>query len=432
MKHHPILDRAQSRGINLGLQQFRNYVEYALQSTLAIPTVQVAGTNGKGSVSHGICSVYHLGGYKCGLYTSPHLEHINERIRINDQEISDEDLDRLLYRVEKTAIVWAQSQEITDLEEHPFSYFEMLTAVALFYFEENHVDIAVYEVGLGGRLDATSIIHPIASVITSISMDHMDYLGDDIQSIAYEKGSILRHKIPVVIGNIPDEAFTVIRLIAEERNTPIYRYDYEYILHAGEETHLKFQDQKLLIQPRMLGEHQKHNMSIVAMVCLLLQAAFPISIANIQQGIIHSENKGRLEQIHPQILLDCAHNEGGAQALRMFLEQKYKNAEQCQKPILVFGASSDKDIRRIIIEISQVTSDVLVVQSNHPRAIPCQTLAQEISFVENNIIVVPDLEILQTYLKTYIEEQRDIVCCGSIYLVGYLRPILHEMFVEHA
>ena len=285
-------------------------------------SVHVAGTNGKGSVSSMLASILQEAGYKVGLFTSPHFKDYRERIRINGKEI------------EEQFVVDFVDKNKTFFEENELSFFEMTTGLAFSYFAKQNVDIAIIEVGLGGRLDSTNVISPLVSVITNIGFDHKQFLGNTLGKIAYEKAGIIKPHTPVVIGETNLDTKPIFVTIAKLNKAEVhYAETKDFPVYECE----------------LKGDYQKHNIKTVLTVISLLQVHFSISKKNIEKGLLHvSRNsglKGRWQVLSekPFVVCDTAHNEHG---LRIVVEQlkalKYKTLH------IVIGVVNDKDLEEIL------------------------------------------------------------------------------------
>ena len=285
-------------------------------------SIHVAGTNGKGSTSHMLASILQDAGYKVGLYTSPHLKDFRERIRINGEEIS------------KQFVIGFIKRNKTFFEQHHLSFFEMTVGMAFDYFAKQNVDIAVIEVGLGGRLDSTNIVSPEVSVITNIGFDHTQFLGTTYKAIATEKAGIIKPNVPVVIGETQQETKTVFLNVAKKNASKIYFADK---ITSDYESDLK-------------GSYQKHNIkTAIKTIKVLNETSFNISEENIKFGlqnvVKNTSLKGRWQvlQTQPKIICDTAHNkEGLIYIVQQLAEETYKKLH------VVFGVVNDKDINSIL------------------------------------------------------------------------------------
>ena len=307
------------------------------------PAIHVAGTNGKGSTSHMIASILQEAGLKVGLYTSPHLKDFRERIRINGLPISEGEVIRFI------------TENKLFLEEHKLSFFEMTVGMAFSHFSDHKVDIAIVEVGLGGRLDSTNIIIPLVSVITNIGLDHTQFLGEKRTEIAFEKAGIIKNNIPVVIGEKQKEVLPVFEEIARKKNARIYFAD-----DLVTENH----------KTDLLGDYQKKNVkTAIQVIHLINQKNFNISISEIQEGLLkiakNTGLKGRYQQLgsDPKIICDTAHN---AEGLSLVLEQLKK--EKYLKLHIVIGVVNDKNLD-LILNLFPKTASYYFCKPDIPRGL---------------------------------------------------------------
>ncbi|MGH7792348.1 MAG: bifunctional folylpolyglutamate synthase/dihydrofolate synthase, partial [Thermodesulfobacteriota bacterium] len=329
-----------------GLERINKMLGFLENPQDKAPSVIIAGTNGKGSVASTVASVLKAHGYKTGLYTSPHLTSISERITINGEEISIDELYRLILEIKKTS---------TYLSEEP-SYFEVLTAAAFLYFSERKVDFSVLEVGMGGRWDATNVVLPIVSVITNISKDHVEFLGDNIVHIALEKAGVVKRGVPVVTA-AKEEALEEIVNIALQKRAPISIMGKDFIV-KGQNTedfsysgtiwnlyHLNFS---------LSGLYQLENVSlaIAALESISQFHGIKIDEKHLRKGLSSTKWEGRLEIIrkNPPLILDGAHNPAAAGALRKSLEAMFPEMQF----VFLVGMLSDKDHDNYLKEIAQV------------------------------------------------------------------------------
>ncbi|OZV66918.1 bifunctional folylpolyglutamate synthase/dihydrofolate synthase [Winogradskyella aurantia] len=286
-------------------------------------SIHVAGTNGKGSTSHMLASILQEAGYKVGLYTSPHLKDFRERIRINGKEVS------------KQFVIGFIKRNKSFIESHNLSFFEMTVGMAFDYFSRKHVDIAIIEVGMGGRLDSTNIITPILSVITNIGFDHTQYLGDTREKIASEKAGIIKNNIPVVIGETHLETASVFRKTSEARSSQIYFAD--QLVDVTYDSDLK-------------GMYQKHNIkTVIQSIEVLKSLGYKVSDSHLKNGLLkvmtNTNFKGRWQILgmNPKIICDTAHNTEGLSYTTTQLKD-----ETFSELHIVFGVVSDKDLKDIL------------------------------------------------------------------------------------
>ncbi|HLF37727.1 MAG TPA: folylpolyglutamate synthase/dihydrofolate synthase family protein, partial [Anaerolineales bacterium] len=328
------------------------------------PSVHIAGTKGKGSVAAMIEASYRAAGYRTGLYTSPHLIRFTERIRVDGREIPEPDLVRLVERLKAVA------PEIPQI-----STFELTTALAFLHFAELKVNCGVIEVGLGGRLDATNVLTPTVCVITSLSYDHVHLLGASLSDIAREKAGIIKPTVPLVLAPQQSEAEQVIRSIAEQRGAPLYQVnrDWHYAAEQRSLTGQSFRVWKdthgapVRLSIPLLGHHQIQNAcTAYAALQLASERGLPVGLEAIRAGMGSVRWAGRFQvlSVDPSVVLDSAHNRDSALQLRIALDDYFPG-----RPVrMVFGASSDKDVRGMLLELSPRVSRVILTQADHPRA----------------------------------------------------------------
>jgi dihydrofolate synthase/folylpolyglutamate synthase len=412
------------------------------------PSVLIAGTNGKGSTAATLASIVQASGLKAGLYTSPHLVRINERIRMNGIAISDDEFAQLHDVVDRTA---ERLVAEGDLPWHP-SFFEMLTAMAFEYFARQRPDLAVLEVGMGGRLDATNVVDPKLSILTDIALDHQKYLGETVTEIAREKAGIIRRGGVVVTLPQLSEANDVIGnaiLDAGARGVnavpyvpPVSPGSGQYLQREFEGTSasgvwqrysLAVLGEEIVVESPLAGRHQLRNLAlaVAAAVELREQGLESITAGTIARGIRETRWPGRFEVIraaggNPEYVFDVAHNPAGAWALRSTLSNAYENDGRGREITLVFGAMRDKALREMTEILFPIARRVIVTQADNPRA----ASPQEIREAASRVAAAGDVEAaLNT--KAALGRAREvggpeglIVVSGSIYLVGEAMRIL--------
>ena len=419
MLEHPLLSQAAKKGMRLGLERFQSFIRYIGNPCQYYPSCHIAGTNGKGSVTKIMESILTEGGYKTGAFTSPHLVHVNERITINGVSISDEDLESLLIEISEKAKEWV-TEEYDESDLVPLTYFELITAVALVYFARQRIDIAVVEVGMGGRFDATSVVVPIVTAIVSISLDHTQILGADLGSIAGEKGGIITPGIPLVTGMLPIEAMRVVRMMVHNRQTQMATLGTDFMLKSNRNGTFDFSFGKVNhsdLELNILGGFQQENSSVALACWTLIRHQFPISEDAIRRALVKVKHRGRLEWVNENVLVDCAHNPSGAIQLAEYLRRLPRDKNR----ILIFGASEDKDVRAMIMPlVSQV--DVIYTSScRHPRADTPANLAKKLVSVDIPVLPMGQIEFT---LQRVDFEQNLIVVAGSVFLVGAVHSLL--------
>jgi len=380
----------------------------------SFPSLHIAGTKGKGSVGAMIEASFRAAGYRTGLYSSPHLIRFTERIRVGGQEIPELDLVRL---VEQLKAVAPQIPQI--------STFELTTALAFLHFAEMKVNCGVIEVGLGGRLDATNVLTPTVCAITSLSYDHMHLLGASLSDIAREKAGIIKPSVPVVLAPQQTEAEQVIRSIAEQVGAPLHQVnrDWHYVAEQRSLSGQSFRVWRdgggpaVELSIPLLGHHQVQNAcTAFAALQLASERGLPIGVDSIRAGMAGVSWPGRFQvlSVNPTVVLDCAHNRDSALQLRIALDDYFPG----QPVRMVFGASSDKDVRGMLLELSPRVSRVVLTQADHPRAEGPEALAELVgSFGLPVEIVVPVSEALRIAIQDR-EPDEVILVTGSVFIVG--------------
>jgi dihydrofolate synthase/folylpolyglutamate synthase len=413
------------------------------------PAVLVAGTNGKGSTSATLASILHTAGYRTALYTSPHLLRINERIQIDGESISDAEFTEMYERVDSAARKLVASAALP----LPPSFFEMLTAMAFEYFASAGVEIAVLEVGMGGRLDATNISDPCISVITDVALDHQQYLGDTIAQIAMEKAGIIRQNGVLVTLPQHPEANDAIGRIAVERNargvsatkyvpnvTPgAARFDHlrPTATQLGQflrtRYFLEVMGEEVLIETPLVGRHQLRNTALaIAAAEELNQCGFTISAQDIATGIRDTYWPGRFQLMPgvpgtPDFILDVAHNPAGAWALRSALSEHFADSDAPTHPItFIFGAMRDKAIAEIAQILFPLADHVIATHADTPRAATTDELRELAGPAGSDMITEPTVAKAIERARAITPQNGVVVITGSIYIVGEAFGILQS------
>ena len=373
----------QKHGIKFGLQNINRLLSALNNPHKSFLTVHVGGTNGKGSTSAIIASVLRTAGLTVGLFTSPHLISFTERIRVNGEEITGNDVISIAAEIRDI---------VSGFDEFSPTFFEVVTAIAMLYFKRKEIDIAVMEVGMGGRLDATNIIMPEVSVITNIGYDHKEFLGDTLREIAREKAGIIKEDVPVVISYQDREVLDVIEMTADEKHADLYLYgrDFSSLLKSENVSGLCFDYRESdsfaihdLILP-LRGEHQMQNASLAIKAAGIVLNNLRVSgspvhgedtIKYIKDGIAAVKWPGRLEYIQedPPILIDAAHNPAAADALARALKRNF--LETYKKIIIILGIMADKDIKGIMEPLLPLASEVILTAPSYSRAASPEHLA---------------------------------------------------------
>ncbi len=390
----------------------------------AYPSTHIAGTNGKGSTAAFLESILRCAGFRTALNTSPHLERINERIRINGQEISDDSFAETLTRIQDLI-----EELLADgkLRAHP-TYFECVTAMAFESFARERVEFGVFEVGLGGRLDATNILHPVISIITRIDFDHENFLGHSLREIASEKAGILKPGIPVVLAEQHPEAREVILARAKELDCPVIEpaslFHVEGESLQGGLTRARVTETAsgavFELAPSLPGRFQLQNaLNALAAARFLQSRGFRISDDAMTQGIANTVWPGRLEKLqsHPEIYLDGAHNPSAARELAHFLQQNFAG----RRIWLVFAALRDKAVDEVAGILFPRAEEVIFTAPRTSRAVSAAQLAEIAGHHAPHFSVIPDAEKALDYALAKAAPEDAVFITGSLYLIGQLR-----------
>lgn len=380
--------------------------------------VHIAGTNGKGSTLTFLRNVLEQSGYRVGTFTSPYIETFNERISVNGKPIEDEKIVLLCDRIKPLADELAQTEM-----GHP-SEFEIITTMMFLYFADyDTIDIGVIEVGLGGRLDSTNVITPLVSVVTTIGMDHMEFLGNSLQSIAMEKAGIFKRQIPIVSGVIQPEIRALYAEKAKECQSDIYQLGNDFFSQKQADGLFTYQmaNRKILeIEVGLIGEHQLNNAAVAIRVAeLLKEQQFSMTDENIKNGLKIAKWPGRMEQIHdnPIVFLDGAHNLEGMKVL-VQSAKKFKSV-----PVKVlFTAMKDKEFTEMISLLNDIENvQIYLTTFDYPRALTKSEIKQ--IAIANNIISVENWEdVLSNWITRRGEEV--ILITGSLYFISEVRKVL--------
>jgi dihydrofolate synthase/folylpolyglutamate synthase len=403
----------------------------------AFPSVLIAGTNGKGSTAATLASILRVSGLKTGLYTSPHLMRINERIRIDGDEISDDQFARLHGEVDKIAGTLVDQKE---LPWHP-SFFEMMTAIAFKYFAEEKVDVAVLEVGMGGRLDATNVVEPLVSVITDVSLDHQKYLGNTVAEIAREKAGIIRpHGVVVtlpqqpaandVIGNTILD-LEAVGVSAVQYVPPVSPASADYRAPGAQKMMSRYPlavlGKEILVETPLVGRHQLRNVALaIAAVEELGKKGLPgITPESIERGIRETYWPGRFQVMaprdgRPEFVLDVAHNPAGAWALRSALSERHDD----RPLVFVFGAMRDKAISEMTEILFPLAVAVIAARPENPRSALPEEIWQAASRTGTPIECVSEVKSALERACALAGPETVVVVTGSIYLVGEAMRVL--------
>lgn len=402
-------------GIKLGLDNIRAFLEHIGNPQNSLKAFHIAGSNGKGSTSAFIASILMEAGYKTGLYTSPHFVHFNERIIIDGKYIEDEFIADFVNRHNEY------------IDKHGLTFFEVTTAMAFEYFKEKKVDYAVIETGLGGRLDATNVLNPLACIITSISLEHSNILGDKISQIAYEKGEIIKPKCKVFIGKLADEAEIIIEKKCQEVKAKLFRLE-DYLIEKNGIVELyteeiELQDWEIPLK----GKYQRYNAALAVLtVTKTLDVDEPrVVYDGIKNVIKNTLIQGRYEYIRkePYVLLDSAHNPDG---LKVFIDEFCSERKNYKKTLILFSALKDKDIDSMIELLQNKFDEYYITEINYERAEKLSELKKRFDAHNLNAVEITDKrKFLSDFLKG--DNNNCLVITGSMYLLGEIKSLSEEL-----
>jgi dihydrofolate synthase/folylpolyglutamate synthase len=417
----------QKHGIKLGLSNTQSLMHILGQPQKSFHSVHIAGTNGKGSTATAVASILSKNGFRVGLFTSPHLISFTERISINGSRITESAV------IDTAATVLAA---IKDTDLNP-TFFEFVTAMAFYYFRQNSVDWAIVETGMGGRLDATNVIEPEVSVITNISMDHREFLGNTISDIAFEKAGIIKPRTPVITASGKPDVITRLTEIADSRETKIDLYSREFsgTLISMDDRHIMFDYSgnaayNNLSMP-VSGGYQLYNACMAIRAAELLRMkGFSLSDDSIKSGLNGVNLEGRLERVSdtPPVIIDSAHNPDAAASLADSIKELFPG----KKIILIAGIMDDKDITEILKPIVRVAHVLILTRAKYERAASSEKLRGLVSSILTSESVerpetISSTDSVSEALKiasAQCTEDSIILAAGSFYTTGEVKEVL--------
>lgn len=396
-------------GIKLGLEKTINLMNYLCNPQKKFKSIHIAGSNGKGSTASFMASILMEAGYKIGLYTSPHLIRFNERIRINKIEIPDKYIAEFIFTNEK----------YIDINKPTF--FEITTAMAFKYFSDEHVDIAIIETGLGGRLDATNVIIPLSAVITTVSLEHTNILGTTIEKIAAEKGGIIKERTPVFCGVIKNDAKNILREIADSKNAKIEFLDERLEIKNSYVKIISTDFNYYIYKTSLLGEYQKLNAALAIYTLYKVLSITNQKIINrgIRNIVENTGFYGRYEIYNrsPRIIFDGAHNVSGIKA---FLSQFKKEKFKYKKCFLIFGAMEDKNLTEMLNLLKLNFDKIFITSINYQRAASTDLLK---GLCDDLNIAAEVLQKPWNFIINFTQKKDNncLVVLGSIYILGEIK-----------
>ncbi|GKZ02391.1 bifunctional folylpolyglutamate synthase/dihydrofolate synthase [Paraclostridium bifermentans] len=412
-------------GMRLGLDNIKKLLELLGDPQNNLKIIHVAGTNGKGSTCSFISSILKESGYKVGLYTSPFLETFTERIRVNGENISEEEVGKIVSLIK---------EKIEIMVSEGYSYpteFEIVTAMAFYYYNQEKVDFVALEVGLGGRYDATNVIDkPVVSAITSISLDHTGILGDTLAKIAFEKGGIIKENCPTIVYPQQEEASEVIKNICAEKKSKYIECDFKNIEIKSSNINSQIYNCNINgkelrdLEIKLIGDHQIKNSIVALNVIEYLNdiKITNISEENIRKGLLGTKWPGRIEKIseNPMFIIDGAHNEEGAKSLANSIDKYFENKNK----ILVIGMLEDKDIDSVLDLLIPKFNKVITTTPDNPRAIDANKLKEKIERYNIEVTCKPNIKEAVDYALEISNKDDVIISAGSLYMIGNVRTII--------
>lgn len=401
-------------GIKLGLENIEKLIEYLGNPEKKLKAIHIAGSNGKGSTASFISSLLQESGFRVGLYTSPHLIRFNERIRINGEMISDEYVLDFMNEVDSY------------IDNYSPTFFELTTALAFKYFSEQEVDYIVIETGLGGRLDATNVLNPLVSVITTISEEHTNILGTDLTSIAIEKGGIIKRGKKVVLGILDDEPKFALINKAKEFNSRYYLLE-DFVEYFDDSILFKYSNDQIMITDLNLkGQHQLENaaLSILTISVLGLTITNTQILKGLKKVVENTGIQGRYEIANqfPMLIFDAAHNiEGVDEFIREFKRDSDKYSER----IVIYGSMKDKSYSKILKSLDSSFDKIFITEINYERVAKIEEIVMEASLLGITAIPMKEPEkFISEFLKG--DKSGCLVVLGSIYIMGEIKKKLQN------
>jgi dihydrofolate synthase/folylpolyglutamate synthase len=423
----PMFSRIGLAAFKKDLTNIQRLCEFLDHPEKKIKSIHIAGTNGKGSVSHMLAAVLQTAGYKCGLYTSPHLKDFRERIRVDGNMCSPEFIVDFTHRIKPV------------IEEIDPSFFEITVAMAFEYFAEQKCDLSIIETGLGGRFDSTNIIVPELSVITNIGWDHVDILGDSLEKIAYEKAGIIKAGVPIVVGEVlpetraifeqvSNEKSVLMSIASEKRQAISWSWEKAARRPAAHELVVEIAQQNKtdhqLYRLDLPGIYQTKNLVTVLEICAQLQhLGWNIEDADVKKGLQSAKKltdlHGRWEVVQqdPLVVLDVAHNEDG---IKILMEQV--EVTEHENLHIIFGIVKDKELEKIL-SLFPKRADYYFTQANIPRALDANLLKQAAELFQLKGEVYPDVNMAIKSAFTKASTDDLILVCGSVFLVGEVEVV---------
>jgi dihydrofolate synthase/folylpolyglutamate synthase len=405
-------------GMVFGLENISRLLQALGDPHRGLQVIHIGGTNGKGSVSAMMASILQEGGYRVGLYTSPHLVSFTERIQINGTEIAWDEVVRLTDFLRSRVEAEGIPQQVT--------FFDFTTALALYYFAHHEVDVTILEVGLGGRLDSTNVVHPLITVITNVSKDHFQILGEMVEDIAQEKAGIVKYRVPLISGVTQLEVIQILEKACKEKEAPLRLAGRDFTgdkIAAGTFNFHGRQWDLGDVRLGVRGSFQIEN-ATVALGALeaLEEKGYRVSEKSIYQGLATVRWPGRLEVVResPQIILDGAHNPAAAESLKKALQEEF----DYHHLYMVMGIMQDKEVAAIMAEVVPLAAVLIASSPRNPRAMRAQRLAEIAQHYCSAVTVIEDVGEAVAYAQEVVQEDDLILVTGSLFTVGEAKDYL--------
>nr|WP_272508268.1 folylpolyglutamate synthase/dihydrofolate synthase family protein [Paenisporosarcina quisquiliarum] len=384
-------------------------------------SVHIAGSNGKGSTLNALKEILIAEGLQVGSFISPHLEKVNERIMMNDVMITDEQFIQYMNDIYPLL----QKGQVGEGS----NFFEILTVIAFMYYNDMKVDIALIETGIGGKFDSTNVLTPLISILTSISLDHTQILGDTVEAIAEEKAGIIKHLVPVISAVKDKKAVAVIEKKAELEQAPIYQLYKDFLVeNVTQEVNqqsftYELNNEKLNdLSLKMMGHHQVENASLAVTAALLLNKyhGFTISEQSIRQGLNTSSWAARFEEVLPNVIIDGAHNPAGMEVLIKTIQQRYET----KNIHVVFTALQDKDISSVLHMLDEIATSITVTEIHVKNAATGKEIFEKTDHAEKQLILNWQEALEEALLK--VDDSNVVLVTGSLYFMSLARPYLKQ------
>ncbi|HEY7532637.1 MAG TPA: folylpolyglutamate synthase/dihydrofolate synthase family protein [Nitrospiraceae bacterium] len=409
----------QKHGIKLGLETMLALLARMGSPQARFQSVHIAGTNGKGSTAAMVAAMLQAEGYRVGLYTSPHLVDFRERIKIGGRMIAEEHVSQLTQHINQSC-----RQDLSP------TFFEFTTAMAFQHFADSAIDVAVVEVGLGGRYDATNVLQPVVSAITTIALDHQEYLGSTLAAIAWEKAGVVKPHVPIVIGRLDKEPAEVIGEIAEGQQAPLHELNRHFWITGNSPDRFDYHGMtsryEALSCP-LAGRHQLDNAACALAIAEVLAArGLSVSEKAIRRGLHLVEWAGRLETVdeHPTVVLDGAHNSAAAVALADSLTTMMQSGSY-RRLILVLGMMRDKDHRAFMMPLRHLVADLVLTRADLARAATVSELRATLQDLVPSLYEAT-MPVDALALAKRLAKPDDLICVtGSLMLVGDVTSLYH-------